>query len=119
MDLKIYEKDGVIIRHYSGELYFSDIIDSWKLLFDTYSSFESYQGILNNFLEADIKIIDHNLNELVEFLAVHMDQLKKLKIAVVMDTPLITNTIIVSQKVRSLQIKPFSTERAALQWIRS
>jgi len=53
----------------------------------------------------------------VDFLKGKLDQLKDLKIAIVMDTPMVTNTIIMGQKVKSLQIKPFSTFEAAMQWI--
>jgi len=54
---------------------------------------------------------------MVEFLKEHLDKLKDLRIAMVMDTPLVTNTIIMGERMKSLQIKPFSTEEAALQWI--
>ena len=69
--------------------------------------------------QADNKHEDSNLNLLIEFLKGHLDQLKDLKIAIVMDTPMVTNTIIVSQQLKSLQIKPFSTAEAAMNWIRN
>jgi hypothetical protein len=117
MEITIDDQDGVIMRRFSGEVCFEDILESWKKLLATYSNLEDFNGILTNFLDAEIKHEDKNLNVLVEFLKGYLDQLKDLKIAIVMDTPMVTNTIIVSQRVKSLQIKPFSTVEAALKWI--
>jgi len=117
MEITIVEQDGVILRSFSGEVVLEDMIESWKKLFTAYPNLNEYKGILTTFLDAEIKHEDHNLNVLVEFLKDHLDLLKDLKIAIVMDTPMVTNTIIVGQRVKSLQIKPFSTVEAARQWI--
>ena len=117
MNVSFHEQDGVIVRRFSGEVCFEDMMDSWKKLLASYKSLQDYKGILTSFLDADIKEEDSNLNVMVEFLKGNLDQLKDLKIAIVMNTPMVTNTIIVSQKVQSLQIKPFSTIEAAMQWI--
>ena len=117
MNVSFHEQDGVIVRRFSGEVCFEDMMDSWKKLLASYKSLKDYKGILTSFLDADIKEEDSNLNVMVEFLKGNLDQLKDLKIAIVMNTPMVTNTIIVSQKVQSLQIKPFSTIEAAMQWI--
>ncbi len=117
MEIAIHEQDGVIFRRFSGEVCFEDIIGSWNKLFSSYTDLNDYKGILTNFLDAELKQEDQNLNVLVDFLKRNLDQLKDLKIAIVMDTPMVTNTIIVSKKVKSLQIKPFSTVEAAMKWI--
>lgn len=117
MEVTIHEQNGVIIRRFSGEVCFEDMIESWKKLLASYSNLKDYKGILTSFLDADIKHDDRNLNVMVEFLKDYLDQLKDLKIAIVMNTPMVTNTIIVGQRVKSLQIKPFSTVEAAMQWI--
>lgn len=117
MKVSFHEQDGVIIRRFSGEVCFEDMMESWRKLIATYDNLQNYKGILTSFLDADIKEEDKNMNILVEFLLGYVDQLKDLKIAVVEITPLVTNTIIVSQKVKSLQIKPFSTIEAAMYWI--
>jgi len=119
MENTISDQDGVIMRRFSGEVCFEDMIESWNRLLTTYTDLKQYKGILTNFLEADIKHEDNNLNGMVEFLKDYLDQLKDLKIAVVMDTPMVTNTIIMSQRVKSLQINSFSTVDAALEWIQN
>ena len=117
MKLTFHEQDGVIVRHFSGEVCFEDMMESWNKLLDNYPNLDEYKGILTSFLDASVKPEDSNLNVMVEFLKAHLDQLKNLKIAMVMNTPMVTTTIILSQKVKSLQIKPFSTVEAALYWI--
>ena len=117
MKLTFHEQDGVIVRHFSGEVCFQDMMVSWNKLLTNYPDLKDYKGILTSFLDADIKPEDSNLNVMVEFLKAHLDQLKNLKIAVVMNTPMVTTTIILGQRVKSLQIKPFSTIEAALNWI--
>ena len=117
MKVSFHEQDGVIIRHFTGEVCFEDMMKSWEILIASYNNLDQYKGILTSFLDADIKEEDSNLNVMVEFLKGNLDQLKDLKIAMVMNTPMVTNTIIVSQKVKSLQIKPFSTVEAAMYWI--
>jgi len=117
MNAIFHEQDGVLINRFAGEVYFSDMMESWEALIDSYQDLEKYKGILTSFLDANIKEEGTNLNIMVEFLKSHVDQLKDLRIAIVMNTPLVTNTIIISQKVKSLQIKPFSTVEAAMSWI--
>ena len=117
MEVTIHEQNGVIVRRFSGEVCIEDMMESWKKLLATYTNLMDYKGILTSFLDAEIKHDDQNLNVLVEFLKDYLDQLKYLKIAVVMDTPMVTNTIIMGQRVYSLQIKPFSSVEAAMQWI--
>jgi len=117
MEVTIHEQNGVIIRRFSGEVCFEDMMESWDKLLTTYTNLTDYKGILTNFLNAEIKHEDRNLNVLVEFLKGYLDQLKDLKIAIVMNTPMVTNTIIMSQRLKSLQIKPFSTIEAAMEWI--
>ena len=117
MKVTFHEQDDVLIRRFSGEVCFDAIMESWENLISSYSNLEKYKGILTTYLDADMKEEASNLNIMVEFFQSHMDQLKNLRIAVVMNTPMVTNTIIVSQKVRSLQIKPFSTVEAAISWI--
>lgn len=118
MEITIHEESGVIVRHFSGEVHFDDIIESWTKLLADYPNLKAYKGILTNYLDANVKDNERNLNVLVDFLQGNLDQLRDLKIAVVQDTPMITNTIILGQKVKSLQIRPFSTVDAAMRWVR-
>jgi hypothetical protein len=117
MEISTHEQNGVLIRRFSGSVNYKDIINAWNLLFKTYDNLENYKGIVHNYQDAEFEHKELNLNELIDYLREHMDQLKDLRIGVVMDTPLVTHTIIMSAKISPMQIRPFSTTEAALSWI--
>lgn len=110
-------RDGVIIRRFQDEVRFEDILASWEKVFVDYKNLQDYRGVVTVFLEAEMIHEDANMNALVEYLKGYLDRLKDLKIAIVMDTPMVTNTIILGQRMKPLQIKPFTTEKAALEWV--
>ena len=117
MNISIEVQNHVIFRRFSGEVCIDDMIQSWKEIFARYDDLGSYKGILTSLLEADLQSEDNNLNIMVEFLKENLDRIMGMKVAIVMDTPKVTNTIILSQKMKHLHIRPFSTEEAALDWI--
>ena len=117
MEISTHEQNGVLIRRFSGSVNYKDIINAWNLLFKTYDNLENYKGMVHNYLDAEFDPKEDNLNELIDYLKEHLGQLREFKIGVVMDTPLVTHTIIMSTKASPLQIKPFSSTEAALNWI--
>ena len=117
MEISTHEQNGVIVRNFSGSVNYQDIVNSWNLFFEKYENLENYKGIVQNYLDAEFDPKEVNLNELVDYLKEHLGQLKEFKIGVVMDTPLVTHTIIMSTKASPLQIRPFSSTEAALSWI--
>jgi hypothetical protein len=117
MKASIEVQNDVIFRRFSGEVCIDDMIQSWKEILTKYDDLGSYKGIVTSFLEADIQSVDNNLNIMVEYLKEYLDRIRGLKVAIVMDTPKVTNTIIMNQKMKHLHIRPFSTEAAALEWI--
>ena len=60
------------------------MMESWQMLLDTYPNLKGYKGILTSMLDADIKKEDANLNLMVEFLKNHLDQLKDLKMGLIL-----------------------------------
>jgi hypothetical protein len=117
MEISSHEQNGVIVYRISGEVRTEDIIESWNRLFSDYPNLKDYLGITTVFLDARLTEVDNNLNNLVEYFTGNLYRLRDLKIAVVMDTPMVTSTIILGQRLKQLQIKPFTTEKGALEWI--
>jgi hypothetical protein len=117
MTISIEEQNQVIFRRFHGEVCIDDMLLSWKEIFATYEDLESFKGIVTSFLDADIKQEDNNMNVMVEVLKGYLDHIKGMKVAIVMDPPLVTNTIIMNQKMKNMHIRPFVTEEAALKWI--
>jgi hypothetical protein len=117
MKASIEVQDGVIFRRFQGEVSIDDMIDSWKEILTRCDDLACYKGIVTSFLDAEFHGGDDNLNTMVEYLKDHVDRISGMKVAFVMDTPKVTSTIIMNQKMKHLHIRPFSSERAALEWI--
>jgi hypothetical protein len=117
MKASIEVVDNVILRCFKGDVYLDDIIDSWEETFTRFEDLMNYKGIVTDFLDADLFHEDNNMNILMDYLKGHIERLNDMKIAVVMDSPHVTNTIMLGQKMKHLQIRPFTTRKAALDWI--
>ncbi len=105
MKASIEVQNQVIFRRFSGEVCIDEMLQSWKEIFAKYEDLSGYKGILTSFLDADIKHEDSNHNVMTEFLKGYLDRIKDLKVAIVMDTPLVTSTIIMNQKMKNMHIK--------------
>jgi hypothetical protein len=119
MTTSIEVHNQVIYRRFYGKVCIDDMVQSWKEIFNNYEDLEAYKGVVTSFLEAEIKHEDSNMNVMIEYLKGYLERIKGLKVAIVMDTPLVTNTIIMNQKMKNMHIRPFTTEEAALMWIES
>jgi hypothetical protein len=117
MEISSHEQNGVIVHRYSGAVRLEDIIESWNGLFAGYPNLKDYKGVASVFLNARIKEEDNDLVHLAEYFKGYLDILKNLKIAIVMDTPMVTSIILIGQRLKQLQIKPFATEKAAFEWL--
>jgi len=118
MKALIEVKDKVILRYFKGDVYLQDIIDSWDDIFTRFEDLSVYKGVITNFLEAELHHEDHNMNILVDYLKGYIERMNDLKIAVVMNSPHVTNTIMLGQKMKHMQIRPFTTMQAAMNWVK-
>jgi ribosomal protein L5 len=119
MKATIEVQNDVIFRRFHGEVRIDDMIDSWKEILTLYDDLSCYKGIVTSFMDAEIQSGVNSLNIMVEFFKDQVDRISGMKVAIVMDTPKVTSTIIMNQKMKHLHIRPFSSETAALEWIDS
>ena len=117
MKVTVEVVENVILRCFTGDVGYQDILNSWNDILTRFDDLTAYNGIISDFLKADIHHEDNNLNELVDFLKNHLDKIGGMKLAIVMDTPHVTRTIMMDQKMKSLHIRPFSTRQTAFDWI--
>jgi hypothetical protein len=117
MEVSVEVQDGVIFRNFHGEVRQEDIIESWNKIFADFENLQEYKGVISVYLDAEVVHVDDNLNLIVEYLKEYRDRMNDLKIAIVKDPPIVTNTIILGQRMKHLQIKPFSTVKEALTWV--
>ncbi len=117
MGVTIEDKDNIIIRRFSADVSLEDIIKSWDKLFARYDDLTIYKGIVSDLLDVNLQFGEEHHNSLVEYLIGYVDRIEDMKVAIVMDSPLITNPILMNHKMQKLQIRPFSTMNAAVKWI--
>ena len=117
MKASIEVVDNVILRSFNGDVYLQDIIDSWDETLAQFDDLLEYNGIVTDFLGANLHHEDKNMNILIDYLKKQLGRMNNLKIAVIMDSPHVTNTIMLGQQMKHLQIRPFTTRKAALDWI--
>ena len=110
--------DSVIVRRFVGEISQDDIIESWKELFDRFQDLDPYSGLVIDLLNAKISQDRNKFREMVEYLRQEADRLEEKKIAYLMDTPQVTQVILLDHQLSQLQIRPFATLQGALDWIR-
>jgi hypothetical protein len=92
-------------------------MDSWKEIFNRFEDLSVFKGIITDLLEAELHMEVHNMNILIDFLKGYLERMDNTKIAIVTNTPQMTNTIMMDQRMKHVQIKPFTTMRAAFDWI--
>lgn len=119
MKASIEVVDNVIIRSFNGDVYLQDIIDSWDETLARFENLMEYKGIVTDFLSANFHHENSNMSVIIDYLKDQIDRMNDMKIAVIMDSPHVTNTIMLGQKMKHLQIRPFTTRKAALDWINS
>ena len=111
--------ETILFRQFVGKIEKQDIYESWKQLIDNKIISEDLKGIVNNLNGCDFMINIDEFNFLLEFLNQH-DNIKNLKIAVVTDSPQkIIFPMLGEKQEKELNIKPFSSNKAAEEWILS
>ncbi len=117
MKASIEVRDNVIIRHFSGKVSLDDMIHSWKEIFRMIEAVSGYKGVITLLDDADMPEGPVIMNGMSSFLNENQDWLKNLKVAIVMDNPMISSAIMMDHRVKQLQVRPFVTEEAAFRWI--
>ena len=117
MDTPIEVKDEIIMRCYKGLVTLDDVIKSWDEVFSKFENLTIYKGFVSDMLDVDLRFKEKDLNRLADYLTGHIDRIKDMKLAVVMDTPLVIHPILMNHLLKKLQIRPFTTMDAAIKWI--
>lgn len=119
MKASIEVVDNVILRSFKGDVYLQDIIDSWDETLARFGDLFEYNGIVTDFLSANFHHEGNNMSVIIDYLKDQIDRMNDMKIAVIMDSPHVTNTIMLGQEMKHLQIRPFTTRKAAFDWVNS
>ena len=117
MKASIEDNHNVIIGRFEKDVYVDDIIDFSNAIFSRFDYLTAYKGLVIDFLDAEVHHKEKNLNILVKYLEGNLDRMKGMKVATVMDTPFVTIAMMLDRKIKQIQIRPFTTMKAAMHWI--
>ncbi len=110
--------DNVIYWRFAGDVTQEDMIGSWEEVLHRYPDMAPFRGLVIDLLNARLVQERQKFYAMVEYLREQLERLKDLKIAYLMDTPQVTQVILLHHQLHPLQIRPFATLKGALEWIR-
>jgi len=111
--------ETILFRQFEGEIQKEDIFESWKQIINNKTLNKNTKGIINNLNSCDFMLNMDDFNFLMKFLNKY-ESIKKIKIAVVADCPKkIIFPMLGEKQEKELNIKPFSSNEAAVEWILS
>lgn len=116
-NIEYVDEGKYLIRRFHGVFNKDELLESWKHLVENTLQEKSYDGILNDFCDAQIKMEINDLEYLMDFFRQNMSIFQNLKLAVVMTSP--DNIIfpLFAKKTSPFNIAAFTTLNAAQKWI--
>ena len=107
----------IIVRKFEGIVRFKEILDSWKSLKGNQLITNKTIGIINDLSNCDLQLDMNDFASLITYLK-SQEHLIHLKLAVITDSPrAIVFPMLGETQEKTLRIKPFNTETAAVSWI--
>ena len=108
---------NILIREFSGEVIVADIIESWEYFINNKLLDEKVKGVINNLLTCKLNVDMESFNTLMTYMK-KQNYLNGVKVAVVCDKPeTLVFPMLAEHRYAALQIKPFSSIKAAAVWI--
>lgn len=109
--------EAILIRKFIGKVSVNDIIESWKYLYKHQLINVNTKGLINNLQGCELIMDLESFTLLLNYMK-SMTYIKNIKIAVIADNPkTIIFPILGHEQERELNIKPFSTMDAAVNWV--
>lgn len=118
----IYKKhdlypEHILIRKFEGKVDVNNIIDSWEYLIKNKMINEKIKGVINELSYCELDMDMGRFETLMAYLK-KQDCFKGIKLAVVCDSPkIIIFPILGEKQVSEFKIKPFTTMKAAVDWV--
>lgn len=112
------QENGILHKHYLGEITFKDIESSWKYAFENNLIPETVKGFILNYQKAHFKMEVEEHVKIADFYKQNLDKFGNYKFAIITNNPHdITIPVMVSNKDDGYESKPFSTVEGAKKWI--
>jgi len=109
--------DDIYVREFRGRVNVEEIIQSWEFLIHNNLLNNNVKGVINDLADCELDIDMDSFQVLIGYLKAH-DQFTKIKLTVVCDDPrIIVFPTLGEVREKSLKIRPFTSEEAAVEWI--
>tara|TARA_R110002050_G_scaffold141251_2_gene266338 strand:+ start:42017 stop:42397 length:381 start_codon:yes stop_codon:yes gene_type:complete len=109
--------EGIIIKKFSNTVGAQEVLASWDNMFAKDLINDQSRGVIINLLNCDFKMNMGGFRRIIMYLK-NKKIFKRVKIAVVSISPeVIVYPFIGQQQEKELNIRPFSSVDAAVQWI--
>ena len=116
-EVEYYEDKKYLTRKFKGSLTIEDIIESWEFIIESKLKMQKFDGIINDFSNADLKMNINDLEKLLNLFKQNFEIFRDLKLAVVMTSPENIVFPVLAEKESPFKIKAFSTFKAAEEWM--
>ncbi|MFC0875838.1 hypothetical protein ACE01N_04550 [Saccharicrinis sp. FJH2] len=111
-----YPSGTILIRDFEGNVEVEDIIESWKFLLTNNMLGENVLGVINNICACNLRMDMNSFQYLIAYLKTE-DAFKRIRLAVICEDPKKIIFPSMGEFIQDLQIKPFTTYDAAVDWI--
>ncbi len=106
----------ILLREFHGKVQADDVVESFKYIFEKYID-EDFSGIVSDFSHAKFAMGISDFQKVLKYIK-RTPAIYNFQLAIVVNTPQKTIfPIIAKTKLKRLNIKPFSTLSAALDWL--
>jgi hypothetical protein len=109
--------DSILVRKFTDSVEVKDIIGSWEYLLEQNMLTDSVKGVVNDITDCELNMNMESFKTLIGYLKEH-EIFKKIRLAVICDDPRkIVFPVFGGASEKELNIKPFTTMNAAVNWI--
>ena len=109
---------NILIRTFKGPGTMDDIISSWEYVINNGLITKNHKGVISDFRDTNTQIELADCEKLSNFFKENIDVFKDLKMAQIIDSPLIAFPILFEKYYPDFKSRPFSTMKAATNWIK-
>lgn len=111
------KKIGVVTRSFYGIVTIDVLLRSWEELKMQYQDEPFWRGVISDFRGADIRPFFENITRYEHYINENAEMFKKLKLAIVSDSPFIAYSLLIQERFPNFSIQSFCTLEAAHKWI--
>lgn len=106
---------NILLREFYGKVKADDVIESFRYIFERYAN-DDLNGIISDFSQSKFSMSLGDFQKVLKYIKQTPD-IYNFQLAIVVNTPQQTIfPIIAKARFKKLDIKPFSTVDAALNW---